>query len=104
MNPTAFYYHAAELIKLVAEHVADDEHSIILITDLGNLALFKKYEGIADIKEALEARLIAKKEELYETLSSFLPSVSPQTRELTIQNLQGVFEKINESHFFDLAK
>ncbi len=106
MNNLAIAFAEKELVESIASHLTEDTHSIVLINDLGSLNFITSCceEDIAKLRTAVEQKIIAKKEELYETLSSFLPSVSPQTRELTIQNLQGVFEKINESRFFDLAK
>lgn len=102
MNHTAYFHYAAELVKSIAEHIANNEHSIILINDLGDLSIVPQAEGIDTIKDALEQRLVEKKEELYETLASFLPTTTPETKKNYIDNLQGVFKKINESRFYAL--
>lgn len=102
MNATAYYANSAQLIQLITEHIAENTHCIVLINDLGSLGIFEEYEQIAPLKEALEKTIFNKKDELYETLASFLPTTSPQTQEMVKKNLKNVFAKIGEERFYQL--
>lgn len=106
MNNLAIAFYEKELVEDIVKHITEDDHSIILINDLGVLDIISTYapEEIDKLRETLEHRLVAKKDELYETLSSFLPTLTPASKELILKNLQGVFKKINESRFYDFAK
>lgn len=105
MNNLVLAFHEKELVKDIIDHVLEDDHSIILINDLGVLNIITSYdpEEIDKLRKTIEHRLVAKKDELYETLSSFLPTLSPASKELILKNLQGVFKNLNESRFYDLA-
>lgn len=98
-------FHEKELVKDVIDHVLEDDHSIILINDLGILNIITSYdpEEIDKLRKTIEHKLIAKKDELYKTLSSFLPTLTPASKELILKNLQGVFKNLNESRFYDLT-
>ena len=102
MNHLALAFAEKELVECIASHLTEDTHSIVLINDLGSLSIIRTFSDIEKLREAVELKLVEKKEELYETLASFLPTVSPDIKKSYIDNLQGVFKKINESRFYAL--